>query len=75
MAKQSSNALSRLASRILKGAKATQRDIVQLAASVLSQDETRGSRKGKKRKGKKRKTKTRKTKTRKTKGRKAKKRQ
>jgi hypothetical protein len=74
MAKQSSNALSRLASRILKGAKATQRDIVQLAASVLSQDETRGSRKGKKRKGKKRKTKTRKTKTRKTKGRKAKKR-
>jgi hypothetical protein len=69
MAKQSSNALSRLASRILKGAKATQRDIVQLAASVLSQDETRGSRKGKKRKGKKRKTKTRKTKTRKTKGR------
>ena len=50
MAKQSSNALSRLASRILKGARATQRDIMQLAASVLSQDETKGTRKAKKRK-------------------------
>ena len=47
MAKQSSNALSRLASRIMKGAKATQRDIMQLAASVLGQDEVRGTRKSK----------------------------
>lgn len=61
MGKQSSNALSRLASRILKGARATQRDIMQLAASVLSQDET-GTRKAKKRKSpaKKRKAKKRK---------------
>jgi len=44
MARQSSNALSRLASRILKGAEATRNDIMQLAASVLSQDETRGER-------------------------------
>lgn len=44
MARQSSNALSRLASRILKGAEATRKEIVQLAASVLSQDETRGNR-------------------------------
>jgi hypothetical protein len=72
MAKQSSNALSRLASRILKGARATQREIMQLAASVLSQDETRGTRKSKgsmakKRKGpaKKRKAKKRKAKKRK----------
>jgi hypothetical protein len=54
MAKQSSNALSRLASRILKGADATRKDIMQLAASVLGQDETRGdrtsARKAKKRK-------------------------
>ena len=56
MAKQSSNALSRLASRIMTGAKATQKEIMQLAASVLSQDETRGTRKAKKRKAKKRKT-------------------
>ena len=55
MAKQSSSALSRLASRIMKGARATQRDIMQLAASVLSQDETKGTRKAKKRKAKKRK--------------------
>ena len=55
MAKQSSSTLSRLASRILQGAKATQRDVMQLAASVLSQDETRGTRKTKKRKTKKRK--------------------
>ena len=48
MAKQSSNALSKLASRILKGARATQRDIMQLAASVLGQDETPGTRKAKK---------------------------
>jgi hypothetical protein len=50
MARQSSNALSRLASRILRGARATQKEIVQLAASVLSQDETKGARKAKKRK-------------------------
>jgi hypothetical protein len=62
MAKQSSNALSRLASRIMKGARATQRDIMKLAASVLSQDETKGARKAKKRKtpAKKRKAKKRK---------------
>ena len=44
MARQSSSALSRLASRIMKGAQATQREIKQLADSVLSQDESRGSR-------------------------------
>lgn len=44
MAKQSSNSLSKLASRIMKGAEATKREIMQLAASVLSQDETRGTR-------------------------------
>ncbi|MET0867933.1 MAG: hypothetical protein ABWY35_07505 [Pseudorhodoplanes sp.] len=62
MAKQSSSALSKLASRIMKGARATQRDIMQLAASVLSQDETKGTRKAKKRKSpaKKRKAKKRK---------------
>ncbi len=62
MAKQSSNALSRLASRILKGARATQSEIMQLAASVLGQDETKGerTRKTKKRKAKKRKAKKRK---------------
>ena len=51
MAKQSSNALSRLASRIMTGAEATRQDIMKLAASVLSQDETKGTRK--KRKAKK----------------------
>ncbi len=55
MAKQSSNALSQLASRIMKGAEATQKEIMQLAASVLSQDETKGGRPGA-RKAKKRKT-------------------
>ena len=49
MAKQSSNALSRLASQIMAGAEATRQDIMKLAASVLSQDETRGARKAKKR--------------------------
>jgi hypothetical protein len=44
MARQSSNALSRLASRIMTGAEATRQDIMKLAASVLSQDETKGSR-------------------------------
>lgn len=51
MAKQSSNALSRLASQIMTGAEATRQDIMKLAASVLSQDETKGTRK--KRKAKK----------------------
>ena len=60
MAKQSGNALSKLASRIMRGAKATQRDIMKLAASVLSQDETKGKRKSKKKKAKKRKAKKRK---------------
>jgi hypothetical protein len=67
MAKQSSSALSNLASRIMKGARATQRDIMQLAASVLSQDETKGTAKTKKRKtgAKKRKAKKSKAKKRK----------
>jgi hypothetical protein len=56
MARQSSNALSRLASRIMKGAKATQKEIMQLAASVLSQDETKGSRAATRRTATKRKT-------------------
>jgi hypothetical protein len=47
MAKQSSNALSRLASQIMAGAEATRQDIMKLAASVLSQDETKGTRKAK----------------------------
>jgi hypothetical protein len=67
MAKQSSNALSRLASRIMKGAKATKREIMQLAASVLSQDETRGTRKSKGSMAKKRKTPARKRKAKKRK--------
>ena len=65
MAKQSSGALSGLASRIMKGARATQRDIMKLAASVLSQDETKGKSKKKKSKAKKRKAKKRKAKKRK----------
>ena len=67
MAKQSSSGLSGLASRIMKGARATQRDIMKLAASVLSQDETKGKRKSKKKKSKakKRKAKKRKAKKRK----------
>ena len=45
-----------------EGPRATQRDIMQLAALVLSQDETKGTRKAKKRKSaaKKRKAKKRK---------------
>ncbi len=46
----------------LKGAQATQRDIMQLAASVLSQDETKGTRKAKKRKTPARKRKAKKRK-------------
>lgn len=42
--KQSSDSLSRLAARVLAGGKATQADARRLAASVLSQDETRGRR-------------------------------
>lgn len=67
MARQSSSALSKIASRVLQGAKATQREVMQLAASVLSQDETRGTRKAKKRKAKKRSTKKRKAKAKKRK--------
>jgi hypothetical protein len=63
MAWQSSNALSRLASRIMQGAQATQKEIMQLAGSVLSQDETKGSRTSA-RKAKKRKASTRKASTR-----------
>jgi hypothetical protein len=47
MAKQSSNALSRLASQIMAGAEATRQDIMKLAASVLSRDETKGTRQAK----------------------------
>ncbi len=65
MAKQSSNALSRLASRIMTGAEATRQDIMKLAASVLSQDETKGLRK--KRKAKKSKTAAKKRKAKKRK--------
>jgi hypothetical protein len=65
MAKQSSNALSRLASRIMTGAEATRQDIMQLAASVLSQDETKGTRK--KRKAKKSKSAAKKRKAKKSK--------
>lgn len=44
--KQSGNRTSSLAGKILSGGKkATQRDAKRLAASVLSQDETRGRRK------------------------------
>jgi hypothetical protein len=67
MAKQSSNSLSKLASRIMKGAEATKREIMQLAASVLSQDETRGTRKSKASQAKKRTTPARKRKAKKRK--------
>ena len=50
MAKQSRSTLSKLASRIMEGAEATRRDIMQLASSVLSQDEAKSTRKAKKRK-------------------------
>jgi len=44
--KQSGNTTSTLAGKILSGArKATQADAIKLAASVLSQDETKGKRK------------------------------
>lgn len=63
MAKQSSNALSRLASRIMTGAEATRQDIMTLAASVLSQDETKGARKTRKAKTRKSAAKKRKSKS------------
>jgi len=40
--KQSSPALSTLASEILNGKKATQEEAIRLAASVLGQDEKKG---------------------------------
>lgn len=44
--KQTSNKISTLASAILTGRKkATEQDAIKLAASVLSQDETKGKRK------------------------------
>lgn len=44
--KQSGNTTSSLAAKILSGSKkATQTDAKKLAASVLSQDETKGKRK------------------------------
>jgi hypothetical protein len=49
MAKQSTPKMSTLASRVLSGEKkATQADAKKLAASVLSQDETKGQRPPKK---------------------------
>ena len=53
MARKSTSTLSRLASRVLAGANATQKEIMQLATSVLGQDDTSGTRKAKKRKAKK----------------------
>jgi hypothetical protein len=40
--KQSSDALSTLASKALRGEKLTQAEVKSLAGSVLSQDETKG---------------------------------
>ena len=49
MAKQSSSSLSTLAAKILSGEKKpTIADAKRLAASVLSQDETKGQKPGKK---------------------------
>ena len=45
--KQSSDKLSTLASKVLKGKKPTQKEAKSLAGSVLSQDETKGKRKRK----------------------------
>ena len=42
--KQTSNAMSRLAARILGGGKYTHAAVCALAGSVLSQDETKGRR-------------------------------
>jgi hypothetical protein len=58
MAKKSKSALSKLASRILEGAKATQHEISLLAASVVNQ----GGRKKKKKAAKKKKAKAKKRK-------------
>ncbi len=43
--KQSSSKTSTLAGKVLAGKKATQADAKKLAASVLSQDETKGQKK------------------------------
>lgn len=43
--KQTSDKLSKLAARILRGGRYNEADVLALAASVLSQDETRGKRK------------------------------
>lgn len=45
--KQSGNKTASLAGKILSGKKATQKEAKTLAASVLSQDETKGPRKKK----------------------------
>ncbi len=42
--KQSSDAVSSLAARVLKTGKASEKEIRELAASVLSQDEKKGRR-------------------------------
>ena len=45
--KESSDAMSELASRALRGEKLTDAEVKSLAVSVLSQDETKGKRTGK----------------------------
>ena len=45
--KQSGNSVSSTASKVLRTGKATQKEAKSLAASVLSQDETKGKRKPK----------------------------
>ena len=45
--KESSDAMSELASRALRGEKLTDAEVKSLAGSVLSQDETKGKRTGK----------------------------
>ena len=45
MPKQSSDKLSRLAAKVLRGYWPTKAEVKRLAASVLSQDETKGKRK------------------------------
>lgn len=42
--KESSDAMSKLASRALRGEKLTDAEVKSLAGSVLSQDETKGKR-------------------------------
>lgn len=43
--KESSNKTSSIASKVLRTGKASQKEVKSLAASVLSQDETKGKRK------------------------------